>query len=982
MKKHFRMLSMALVFAMAVSFIAPAVRVADAAEKKTFTYAEQVTGDTVTTLVMDKGEKVDLKFNGVSNWKSYKYKWASSNPKVAVVDSAGVVTAISTGVATVKLTISGGDGTQYSSVGVTVYVDLDQQVSIGTASEAEIKSLTLNMGKTVILKANGLKDNVGDRYVFDWSSTNTSVATVSDDGVIITKAPGLAVIQLTVKKKFSGKTMTAAPIALLVTGEGSTIPGVTVTPTPTLRPGATATPTPRITATPTPTPIIASGSYAVSVISDKSILLSFGSAVTLTADQLELSQVIEADGEDILIKEDIKSIDLDETGRKLTITTEDPLATGNYNIKIGADEKGRTFPVNIGIPNRVEAVYTCLGREGVAYAYDDDVSIDVPVNLSYKLYYGNIEVTESYDNSGYVVFELVSPTNSENVMLEGERLYFYEPKHTAVVRATYTYFSESGDEKQIKDTISVTAKSIGDYTLTHVANWTIIDTNETGPIDWDNPVKKVVAGKENYKVVALLADSYGFYYSTDKRGVDKSKNIYSTEDEETLFAMQGYTYMFNSSNDDYFYMDENGELYTYKASGRAATYLTLYNPDEWSSGERKLGAWQFTILEESKLNSVKAEEKKITLLTEANNHDSRFCEADVTINLLDQYNYKWTGDAYLEVSSSISDINDCIDDVASIDRNEETGEWVLHVNGKLMASLTSRTSVSLTITDVETKKKDTISVALKDPTNSSGNIEVNSWDVGTREASVVFGDGDISEIDAQAEIEVYQISKKGSNKVGLLTDGYLDENDNMVKLILQKKRTHSFTTTNCEPGEIYVLVLGPNGDVVKFAEDENDLGLWKDENTGAVVMNVTRYNDETLTYMPEGTYTVKVTKINKISSSVSKVVKTTSFTVVDNTKDVTIAGYNGTRTTNSVKGTNDPAIKEIVLELFNFNLGDVSWTSITEENITSVTYSAPVNDRIRITAIEFDVPADGKDSSITYQKKLKLNKSITINAEE
>ena len=120
MKKHFKSVSLALMFAMAVSLIAPAAKVAHAAEQKTFTYAEQVTGDSVTTLVMDIGEKVDLKFNGVSNWNTYTYKWVSSNTKVAVVDSAGVITAIGTGVATVKLTVSGGDGTQYTSTGVTV----------------------------------------------------------------------------------------------------------------------------------------------------------------------------------------------------------------------------------------------------------------------------------------------------------------------------------------------------------------------------------------------------------------------------------------------------------------------------------------------------------------------------------------------------------------------------------------------------------------------------------------------------------------------------------------------------------------------------------------------------------------------------------------------------------------------------------------------------------------------------------------------
>lgn len=984
MKKQLRKLALALVFAMAVSMIAPATQVASAATKKTFTYAEQVTGDTVTTLVMDKGEKVDLKFNGVSNWKTFKYKWASSNTKVAVVDSAGVITAVGTGVATIKLTISGGDGTEYTSTGVTVYVGLDQEVTIGTATTAEIKSYTLGMGKSVVLKANGLKDNVGDRYTFTWSSTDTSVAKISDQGVVTAVAPGLTVIQLTVKKVFSGLEMKATPIALLVTGEGTSTPTATATPTPTQKPGTTATPTPTSTATPTvtPTPVVESGSYSVSVISDKSLLVTFGSAVSVTAENIEFSEVISTDSDDILIKEDIKTISWDDTGKKLTITTEDVLKTGKYNIKIGSSDTGKTFAVNIGVPNRMDIVYTCLGKEGVAYAYDDEVSIDVPVNLTYKLYYGNIDVTESYETSGYMSYELVSPTDSEYVMLDGEQVYFYAPKYTAIVRGTYTYYTESGVEKQIKDTVSMVSKEIGDYSVTHVANWTIIDTTSNEAIDWDNPVKKVVAGKENFKVVALLADSYGFYYSTDERGVDKSKNIYSIDDDETLFALKGYSYSFNSSNDDAFFVDETGDLYTYQKASKATTYITLYNPDEWTNGERNIGAWQFTILEESKLNSVKIEETSITLVTEARNHEERFCEADIVVTLYDQYNYKWTGDASLEVSSSVSAINNSIDSVASITKGDEDGEWILHVDAKSMASLSSKTSAVLTVTDDETKKKDTVTVYMKNPANSSGDIVVNGWAVGMKEDTITFGDGNLSEMDAQAEIELYQVSKTGSYNVGYLLNGYLDENNNVVEIVLQKSKTQTFTASNCKAGQIYVLVTGPTGAVVDFADSSSDLGLWQNPSTGEVVMNVTQYNGSTLTYMDEGKYTVKVTKINKISNStVTKVVKSTTFTVVDNTKDVTIAGYNGTRTSLSVSGTNDPEIKDIVLELFNFKLGDSAWTSITSDMITSVTYSEPVNNRIRITAIEFAVPADGNNSTVTYQKKIKLNKSITINAD-
>ena len=76
MKKQLRKIALAVVFSLAATMLAPAGQAL--AATKTFTYAEQKSGDQVTTLFMDCNEQVDLKFLGVSNWKSYKYKWAST----------------------------------------------------------------------------------------------------------------------------------------------------------------------------------------------------------------------------------------------------------------------------------------------------------------------------------------------------------------------------------------------------------------------------------------------------------------------------------------------------------------------------------------------------------------------------------------------------------------------------------------------------------------------------------------------------------------------------------------------------------------------------------------------------------------------------------------------------------------------------------------------------------------------------------------
>lgn len=987
MKKQLRKIALAVVFAMTVAIAAPAGKVALAAAK-TFTYAEQKTGEKVTVLYMDRGEKVDLKFIGVSDYKNYKLKWVSSDEKVAVVDSSGMITALGNGTATVRLSV--GDGKDYSSVGVIVYVGKTQSVNIGTAAKSEIKSYTLGMGQSVTLKANGLADNVGGRYICTWTSTDTSVAKINSNGVVTPVAPGLTVIQLTVKKAFSGAVMTAMPVALQVTANGAVTPVATATPVPTQAPGVTVTPLPTqvpgVTAVPTPTPIVETGNYSVSVTTDKSITLTFPNKVDYTVSDLELSIVIEASNGDFLSKMDISSVELDEAGKKMTITTVDRLTTSRYNIKVGGETQGKTFPVTIGIPTRMVLSYNCLGRENTAYAYDDEIGIDVPVNLVCRLYSGSVDVTESYLESGTLMYELVSPADSDDVYMEDDQVFFYKANKAAVVRGTYTYYNEKAEEKEIKDTVSIVSKEVGDYTVTHVANWTIIDDNDSSAIDWNNPIKKVVAGKENYKVVALLADSYGYYYSTDERGVDKSKNIYSIDDEDTLFAFKGYSYAFNTFNDDYFYVDsELGELYCYKDKQNATVYFTLYNEDEWMTGERNIGAWQFAILEESKLNKVEIKESSITLLTQAytntNNDDitekneERFCAADVVVTLYDQYNEKWTGDSSLEVSSNTSVVNDDIDIVASLDEGDMDGEWILHVDALALASLTTKSKVSLTVKDTDTKKSDSITVQTKNPASASKGIVVDDWEVGMKNATITFGEGDLTEVDAKAEVEIYQISQTGNYKVGLITNGNVDEKDNINIIKYQSTKTPSWD--KAKAGEIYVLVLGPDKSVVPEAESEDELGVWIDA-YGNISVNLTEADNKNLSCMKEGTYTVKITRINKDGGS-SKTPKQTTFTLVDNTKDVVFAGLKSARTELSASD-----IEEIIVELCNFRLGGSTWTTLTENMITNVVYEERKNNKIYITSVEFAVPADGKSETgvVTYKKIVDIKKQVIVDVDD
>ena len=987
MKKQFRKLSLAVIFAMAVSFIAPAARVAEAATTKTFTYAEQQTGDTVTSLVMNKGEKVDLKFIGVSNWKSYTYKWVSSNTKVAVVDSAGMITALSEGVATIKLTVSGGDGTtKYTSTGVTVYVDsLDQEVSIGTSSQEEIKSYTIEMGKKVTLKANGIRDNVGNRYEFDWSSTDTSVATITDNGVITPVAPGLSVIQLTVKKVFSGEVFEATPIALLVTGAGQAPaatatpaptqkPGATATQTPTQKPVATATPVPTVAPTATPVPSDEYVGYSVSLKSDKELLLTFDKKVNYSTTDIELYQLITAGSTVIPVKWEVANVTSDSTGRQLSVVPAIPFSNGDkYMIKAGsADVNGSTINVVIGEPNRMEITYKCLGTAGVAYAYDESAAVDVPVELSYRLYFGNIDVTETYADRGYMTYEFAANKYYDNVTLGDNTVNFYAPNVSVVLSGTFTYYDNNGISKDLKGTVAIRSTKLPSYGIVGVVKSTIIDDSAAnlGKIDWSKPTTQVVANTENAKVVAMIADTYGNYFVTDERGVDKANNIYYVGDYEQLFSKFGYGVEFSAADQNQIIVASDGSIYPFKALNGTVIIITLTNNGQGSSNSysRNIGACQIKVLEESKLNSITAETLRTTLATSAlANFEGRFCETDIEIILKDQYGNKWNGTYNLELSSSVKAVNEALD--GSYLAPATLSGTTLHINAKNIKAVTNVTSIPLVITETTTNRKVTVNVTLQNPTTSNGTINVSGWQLGTQNANISLGEPADNEWVQYAAIEAYKTSSNGI-KVGLYDDLHILETSN-----------HAFTTSNCHAGEVYVLVKNTKtGDIIKAADGANSLGVYVDAAEACVKVNVSApLSSGSLVQeaLDAGQYTVTATRIISVGNVVQKATLTTTFTVEDNTKEVTFRSVKNVSTPLTVSGSNDlSGIKAVVANTLTFNLDGEAWTSMNENMITDVEYVMNGN-TVVIRKVEFAVPVDGTNFySMSYKKTCEVNKAI------
>lgn len=142
--------------------------------------------------------------------------WSSSNTSVATVTQAGVVTGVASGTATITATADGVSGTASVSVSLVPVATVTVQPS----------TATISVGQTVTLSAT-TKDangNVLTGRTVTWSSSNTSIATVSSTGVVTGVAAGTATITATSEGKTgtSTVTVTSTPVGSVTVSPSST----------------------------------------------------------------------------------------------------------------------------------------------------------------------------------------------------------------------------------------------------------------------------------------------------------------------------------------------------------------------------------------------------------------------------------------------------------------------------------------------------------------------------------------------------------------------------------------------------------------------------------------------------------------------------------------------------------------------------------------------------------------------------------------
>ncbi len=145
--------------------------------------------------------------------------WTSSNAAVATVSTAGLVTGVAAGTATITVTTADGAKTATCAVTVTT-----ASVAV-TGVTVSPTTATIGIGATQQLTATVAPTNATNKTV-SWSSGNTAIATVSSTGLVTGIAAGS--VTITVTTADGAKTATCA---VTVSSTTVAVTGVTVSPT-------------------------------------------------------------------------------------------------------------------------------------------------------------------------------------------------------------------------------------------------------------------------------------------------------------------------------------------------------------------------------------------------------------------------------------------------------------------------------------------------------------------------------------------------------------------------------------------------------------------------------------------------------------------------------------------------------------------------------------------------------------------------------
>jgi uncharacterized protein YjdB len=158
--------------------------------------------------------------------------FTSSNPQVATVSTAGVVTGVAAGTVTITATSEAASGTATVTVAAEPVASLTVSPSTATMSVGQPLQLT-----AVARNASGQVMSLSGRTV-TWSSSTPGITSVSSAGLVTALAPGTGVVVVTVDNRQASATLTVKIVPVVSVAVSPSAATVTVGTTTTL----TATP--------------------------------------------------------------------------------------------------------------------------------------------------------------------------------------------------------------------------------------------------------------------------------------------------------------------------------------------------------------------------------------------------------------------------------------------------------------------------------------------------------------------------------------------------------------------------------------------------------------------------------------------------------------------------------------------------------------------------------------------------------------------
>ena len=310
-------------------------------------------------------------------------KWTSSNTKVATVNQDGVVTAKYPGSATITATTADGTG-KTASCKITV----TQKITGISLSQ----SATVGIGKTVTLKATITPSYATDKNVI-WSSSDTSVATVSAGGVVTGRKVGTVTITC---KTADGRISDTCTVRVVVPATGISISTAeselwkgeslqleaVVTPSNATDKSVTWTSTNTAVATVTPNGLVvavAGGSCNIIAKNSEGQMVSCKITVFENATGIEIDEIVKIMYEGQVDKLSANVLPLTATNRELTwhssnsaVVTVDAdgslraLKTGSVVITAKAVDGGFTATCRITVEKKIPVTGVSLDRSSVS----------------------------------------------------------------------------------------------------------------------------------------------------------------------------------------------------------------------------------------------------------------------------------------------------------------------------------------------------------------------------------------------------------------------------------------------------------------------------------------------------------------------------------------------------------------------------------------------------------------------------------------